>query len=81
MRPSPRRSAQRRSRSAGAARWRRWKARHKRGRVLLQIEVDEYGLVEALIASDRLSADAALDRKRLVETLEHVVADFIAQWR
>ena len=81
MRPSPRRSAQRRSRSAGAARWRRWKARHRRGRVLLQVEVDEHALAAALIASDRLSTDAALDRKRLVAALEHVVADFIAQWR
>jgi hypothetical protein len=48
---------------------------------LLQIEVDEYSLAAALTASDRLTADAALDRKRLVEALEHVVADFIAQWR
>jgi hypothetical protein len=69
----------RRSRSAGAARQRRSRARRKRGRILLQIEVAEYALVEALIRSLRITDAEGLGRRRLAGEIAAIVSDFIGQ--
>jgi hypothetical protein len=64
-----------------ASPWRRQKrsrSRRRLGKLLITIEVDEYGLAAALIASQRLTAEAALDRKRVIAEAD--VDDFIEVW-
>jgi hypothetical protein len=65
---------------AERARQRRSRARRKRGLLLIGIEVCELALIEALIRSGRVDADALLDRKRVIAEAAAILADFIARW-
>jgi hypothetical protein len=68
-------------RAKGAQRWRRWKARHKRGRILVKVEVDDHAVAQALINSRRLS-ETETQRRELVErALAEVIADWATRWR
>ena len=66
-------------RTLAGLRQKRSRARRKRGRVLLGVEIDEHQLVEALTKSTRISGDEGLDRRRLAQEVAAIVADFVAQ--
>ena len=66
-------------RTLAGLRQKRSRARRKRGRILLGVEVAEHQLVEALIRSLRITEAEGLDRRRLAEEIAGLVDDFIAQ--
>jgi hypothetical protein len=66
-------------RTLAGLRQKRSRARRKRGRILLGVEVDEHQLVEALIRSLRITEAEGLDRRRLAEEIAAILDDFIAQ--
>jgi hypothetical protein len=61
-------------------RQRRSRRRRKAGRALLQIEVDEFRLIDALISSGRLTPDEGLARARVEKALANLVDDWTARW-
>jgi hypothetical protein len=56
---------------------RAWRKRQRNGHVVLRVEVDEVGIVEALIAAGRVLEAEAGDR----HALEHAVAELVEEWR
>ena len=64
-----------------ALRARRHRARRRRGQVSRRIDVDEYGLAEALIESGRLTPDEALRPELVERELSVLIDDFISRWR
>jgi hypothetical protein len=67
--------------SAAAARKRAYKARQKIGQAVFRVTADEDRLAEALIASGRISEDAAVDRAKIEAALSQVVADWVERWQ
>lgn len=67
-------------RTSGAERARRHRARRKDGRASLRIEVPEAVVVEALIASGRLSEAGALSRQAVERAVGEVIQDWAARW-
>lgn len=65
---------------SAAARNRKYRARQRRGGVVLQVEADEHQLAEALILSSRLTEAAALDRTELERQAADVLRQWSAQW-
>jgi hypothetical protein len=61
-------------------RQRRSRRRRKAGRVLLRVETDEFRLIDALIASGRLSSDDGLARARVEKAVGQLVEDRITRW-
>jgi hypothetical protein len=69
-----------RSRSPGAARKRRWKARRRRGEAVYRLIVNEHAVAEALINSTRLSPVETTHRESVERALAEVLADWAAEW-
>lgn len=68
-------------RQAARAREARSRKRRKMGKLILSVEVDEVGLIEALIAAGRLSEPDAGSRPKVGTALQTIVDDFIAWWK
>jgi hypothetical protein len=59
------------------AKRRAYKKRQRNGHVVLRVEVDEVGIVEALIAAGRVLEAESGDR----HALEHALAELVEEWR
>jgi hypothetical protein len=68
------------ARKNAAYRQRRARVRRRQGMASYRIEAHEHRLAEALIASGRLSEDAALRRALIEAELGALVEDWIARW-
>jgi hypothetical protein len=64
-----------------AARQRRSRARRKRGRLLLSIEIPECETIAALMRSERLGEGDASSRAHLKLAVEKLIADFVERWQ
>jgi hypothetical protein len=69
------------ARSPAALKKARYRARQRDGVIVLQIEIGEHALAEAMIESERLSERDALDRAKLVGAVELVLSEWCARWR
>jgi hypothetical protein len=65
---------------AAATKQSAYRARLKRGRLVLSIEVDEDLVIEALKASERLFPHAAIDRSTIARELAQVISDWAFEW-
>jgi hypothetical protein len=74
-------SRQARHREAARLRQRRCRARQRAGVVPYVVEVPQATVVEALIASGRLSEGEALHRVSVEHALAAVLIDWAARWR
>jgi hypothetical protein len=63
-----------------AVRARRYRDRRRAGRISLRIDVLETAVIEALIASGRLTEGEALRRASIERELAQVVADWAQRW-
>ena len=68
------------ARTPAAVKKRRYRRRLKDGVIVLQVEVSECELAEAMILSSRLSSAEALDRARLTHAAELVLREWAARW-
>jgi hypothetical protein len=59
----------------------RSRKRRKAGRLILSAEIDEVGLIEALIEAGYLALADAGDRELVRVAMQGVLDDFIARWR
>src|SRR3954470_21915587 len=77
--PGAHRPAPPRDRRA-ALRNKRYRARTKVGRVILGLEIDEYRIVSALLASNRLTEREALDRCQVAREVSLLLSEWAGQW-
>jgi len=68
------------ARTPSAVKKRRYRRRLRDGLVVLQLEVHEHDLAEALLAAGRLDAAAAEARGALERAAEEVLAEWCARW-
>jgi hypothetical protein len=57
-----------------------YRIRKKHGLCVLKITAYEYGLLEYLIESGRLTVADALDRRRVEHAVSEVLAELAARW-
>ena len=67
-------------RHAQRERQRRSRARRRHGITLLRVPVDEFRLVEALQRAGRLTGEDGLQRARIEQEVERLVADWTERW-
>ena len=70
-----------RSPSTSALKKRRYRRRQRDGVIVLQIEISECELAEAMILSSRLSSADTLDRGKLTHAAAAVLTEWAARWR
>ena len=70
-----------RRRQAASARQARRRRRSKAGRIVVAIELDELVVLEALLASGRLTEAQALRRSSVEAELGRLIADWACRWR
>jgi hypothetical protein len=68
-------------RQGAAQRQARSRARRRRGRILLKVEVDEHELIGTLMLAGKLDEVDGLERARVEQALGHLVADWIERWK
>jgi hypothetical protein len=64
----------------GARRQRAHRERAKNGQAILRLPVNYFPIVEALIASSRLTEGEALDRRRVEAALAEVLVEWAGKW-
>jgi hypothetical protein len=69
------------SRSPAALRQHRCRARRRRGVAVLRIEVDEFRLVDALLASNRISENESRRRSLVEKATGRLLEDVISRWK
>jgi len=57
-----------------------YRQRQALGATVLQVTVEHYAFVEALIAAERISITDALDRRQVTRAANDVLADFVKRW-
>jgi hypothetical protein len=72
--------AARARRQANREHQRRSRRRRKAGRVVLRIEVDEFRLIDSLLAAHRLTEADGLDRRRVEAAVSRLLADWVTRW-
>ena len=58
----------------------RWRARVRDGRACYRLELDRDRVIEALLASGRMSEDAALRREQVERELATVIEQWAERW-
>jgi hypothetical protein len=66
--------------SSHATRQRAYKTRQRHGEAVLALRCEYFPLVEALLASGRISEADALERGQVESAVAEVVRDWIARW-
>jgi hypothetical protein len=66
--------------TAARNRQRRSRRRRKAGLVLLQVEIDEFTLIDALVASGRLDVGDGLARARVQKAVAKLLDDWAQRW-
>jgi len=56
------------------------RVRRRNGLALLQVEVDEYGFIAALLRAERITETESLQRVQVERALAKIAAEFIARW-
>jgi hypothetical protein len=69
------------ARSPSADRKRRYRARQRRGRVVVGVEVDRDAVLLALLASGRLGEAEALQPDQVAAALGDVIEQWARRWR
>jgi hypothetical protein len=69
------------ARSPAALKKRRYRRRLRDGRIVLNLEVSECELAEAMLASERLTEAEALHRDKLTRAAEKVLREWCERWR
>jgi hypothetical protein len=67
--------------SPGARKVKNYRARQRAGLAVLKVTVRHYDLVQMLIEAGRMTAEEALDRRRLEHVLAEAVDHWIKRWR
>jgi hypothetical protein len=67
--------------SSAAQRQAAYKRRQRHGEAVLALRCEYFPLIEALLASSRLTEADALDRGQVESAVAEVVRDWIARWR
>jgi hypothetical protein len=53
----------------------------RRGRIIFNVEADEFSVIDTLILSGRLSEDEASQRHKVEKALGAMVGDWLERWR
>jgi hypothetical protein len=68
-------------RASARERKRRSRDRRARGRIIFNVEADEFSVIDTLILSGRLSEDEASQRHKVEKALGAMVGDWLERWR
>jgi hypothetical protein len=66
--------------STPADRQRAYRARQRSGHVVLKIKVNEHEVAEALLLTDKLSPEKALDRAQVGQALSKMITEWSRAW-